>query len=179
MTTAAHNPFRELRLRQGISQYELARRANISKHAVLRLEQGCYDKPLPSIIEYFAAYFPDISHYHITKEYEEFQYATRVSNAGLLGNMRDLLTCPVGTHPLAWIRTNHGFNPTSLAKALCISQSTIVYFERNAVHQHTVPNQLLRALHDADYTEQDTDYLVEAYFRYRAWLNASKELTSV
>lgn len=179
MTIAAHNPFRELRLRQGISQYDLANRIKISKHAVLRLEQGCYEKPLPSVVEYFTNHYPDISSFSLIRQYEEFQYETRRSNAGLLGDLSTLKDCPVGDHPLTWIRTAHGYNPTSLAKALCISQSTVVYFERRAVHQHTVPNQLLRALHDADYSEQETDYLVEAYFRYRRWLNSNKELTLV
>jgi len=179
MTTTARNPFRELRLKQGISQYDLAHRAHISKHAVLRLEQGCYEKPLPSIINYFIGFYPNLTNYGLTAAYEEFQYETRKSHAGLLGPLTQLIDCPVGIHPLVWLRTNYGYNPTSLAKALCISQSTIVYFERKSVHQHSVPAQLLRALHDADYTTQETDYLVRAYDRYRRFLNDRKELTSV
>jgi transcriptional regulator with XRE-family HTH domain len=181
MSAVLHNPFRELRTRQGISQYELARRVSISKHAVLRLEQGCYEKPLPSVIDYFLGHFPSITRFTLVADYEAFQYQTRASNAHLLGqSLKDELTgCPVGIHPLVFLRHNHGINPTELSKRLCISQSTVVYFEQRSVHQHTVPEQLTKALHDADYLEADTDALVEAYKDYRTWLTSSKGLTLV
>jgi transcriptional regulator with XRE-family HTH domain len=180
MSTSDHNPFRELRTRQGISQYELARRAGISKHAILRLEQGCYAEPLPSVLEYFLKYF-DIPQYKLLEQYREFQYNIRFSNALLLGDSltERLLSCPVGLHPLTYLREGVGLNPTQLAKALCISQSTIVYFEKSSIHQKTVPNQLMGALHDAEYTMEDTDSLVLRYHEYRKWLTASKELTLV
>lgn len=181
MTVHAHNPFRELRTRQGISQYELARRAGLSKHAILRLEQGCYAKPLPSVLEYFESTYPTLSNYVLLEQYREFQYETRRSNALLLGDsiVDSLKSCPVGTHPLTYLRSNRDINPTQLAKMLCISQSTITYFEKSSIHQHSVPVQLINALHDADYTEHDTDSLKNHYAVYRKWLNASKELSLV
>lgn len=175
------NPFRTLRNRLGISQYELARRAGITKHAILRLEQGCYDTPLPSILEYFVSQDPHLSRVTLMDEYAEFQYQTRVNNHGLFGDhfSQVLEHCPVGTHPFTFLRTVHHLNPTQVAKLLCIQQSTVVYFERNAIRQHTVPKVLIKALHDADYSSMDTDALESAYNSYRTWLSASKELTLV
>jgi hypothetical protein len=65
------------------------------------------------------------------------------------------------------LRESRGINLTELAKRLCISQSTVGYFEKSPIHQKTVPEQLITALWDADYTEQETGALKEAYADYR------------
>ena len=188
MATIPDNPFRKLRTKLGISQYELARRTGLSKHAILRLEQGCYSEPLPSVINYFVAHFAkssthsaQITRPQLEADYREFQYAVRYSNAGLLGHDLPLILdgLPVGIHPLTYLREGHGLNPTELAKRLCISQSTIVYFEKRSINQQTVPAQLISALHDAEYDTEDTDALVDAYAKYRTWLKAEKKLTLV
>lgn len=171
---AAHtsNPFRELRLRQGISQYELARRIGCSKHAILRLEQGMYYEPLPSVIDYFISHNPTtLNRLTLLQEYQDFQVSIRTLNSRLLGDLiLELTACPVGTHPLTYLRESRGINLTELAKRLCISQSTAGYFEKSPIHQKTVPEQLIHALWDADYTEQETDALKEAYAGYREWV---------
>lgn len=179
MAANKSNPFRELRTKQGISQYELARRIGCSKHAVLRLEQGMYYEPLPSVIEYFISYYPQLNRLSLIRDYVDFQVHTRESNARLLGDLlTELPTVPVGTHPLTYLRENRGINLTELAKRLCVSQSTIGYFEKSPIHQKTVPDQLIHALQDADYTEAETHALVEAYITYREHLVASRSITT-
>lgn len=177
---ASLNPFRALRQRSGLSQYEIAKRAGVSKHAVLRLEQGCYDQPLPSLIEYFTEHH-DITNVQLRNSYRDFQYKRRLESLDCLGeSIADSLElCPVGIHPLVFLRTLEHLNPTQLAKMLCISQSTVVHFEVRSVHQHIVPVQLIEALHEVGYTEEDTEALSESYNLYREWLNASKSLSLV
>lgn len=179
------NPFRKLRLQENLSQYDLAKRTGLSKHAILRLEQGCYAEPLPSVINYFTDSFtrsrPQVSRSYLLDAYSEFQYATRKSNAHCLGYnlLLTLPTTPVGIHPLVYLREGHGINPTALSKLLCISQSTIVYFEKRSLNQATVPAQLIVALHDAEYTEEETSLLADKYQEYRSWLRADKNLRLV
>lgn len=179
MSTTPVNPFRALRERQGLSQYEFARRCRISKHAVLRLEQGMYAQALPAVLEY-ATSVTDKSNLTYEKEYHDFQIATRESNSRLLGDLLlELTACPVGNHPFTYLRENRGLNQTEVAKRLCIAQNTVFYFEKRAVHQHTVPKQLIEALWDADYTEQETYALEEAFIRYREHLVTQQDLRLV
>lgn len=160
------NPFRRLRAKEGISQYELAARAGVSKHAILRLEQGMYDKPLPTVLDYFLENFR-VSEKDLLSDYSDFQIAVREENARLLGDIANLIDLPVGTHPLTFLREHAQLNLTELAKKLCISQTVVFNFENRAVTQHSVPSQLIHALHDADYTQEETDLLVNSYMEYR------------
>ena len=181
MISPDRNPFRRLRTRQGISQYELARRCGISKHAVLRLEQGTFANPLPSVVNYFTTSFPKDypTPALLVSQYSDFQYEVRSSNSRLFGNIIDeLKTLPVGTHPLVYLRTNRGISSTGVAKQLCIAQNTVYYFENSPIHQHTVPEQLIHALWDADYTEAETDALKEAYAEFRSWVNDQKRVSN-
>lgn len=182
MSSTPVNPFKDIRQRANLSQYELARRAGVTKHAILRLEQGMFNDPLPTLVGYYTSTF-NVSRTSLVQQYAAFQIATRENNARLLGdfpiNDPDTPSLPVGVHPLTYLRERAGFNPTSLAKALCLSQSTIGYFEKRPINQHSVPEQLIHALHDADYSSQETDWLEEAYQKYRDELVKSQDLRSV
>lgn len=180
MSPVPVNPFKQLREKQGLSQYDLACRVKISKHAILRLEQGAYQNPLPSVMEYFTSQFPNLTINGLATQYEEFQIAQRQSNAGLFGPdlIISLSSCPVGKHPLTYLITSFGLNTTSTAKALAIAQNVIYYFEHRPVSQHTVPQQLIEALWDADYTEQETDYLKDCYTKHRSFIIAAKKVSS-
>lgn len=179
MSTTPVNPFRALRERQGLSQYEFARRCRISKHAILRLEQGMYAQALPAVLEY-AESCTNLSRHTLEKDYHDFQITTRENNSRLLGDIsQELQSTPVGTHPFTYLRENRGLNQTEVAKRLCIAQNTVFYFEKRAVHQHTVPKQLIEALWDADYTEQETYALEEAFLKYRERLVSQQDLRLV
>lgn len=171
------NPFRHLRELQGISQYELGRRLGISKHAILRLEQGMYANPLPAVINYFTQSFPSLTPPQLINDYNEFQIETRQRNARLLGDILDELpNRPVGMHPLTYLRTSRNLNLTEFAKLLCLAQNTIYYFENRSINQKIVPEHLIHALHDADYTEQETDAFEEAYAKFRQELLSRQNL---
>lgn len=174
MTVRTINPFRRLRLSEDLSQHELGKRAGLSKHAVLRSEQGMYDKPLPSLVAYFTEHF-DITPSQLNHQYSEFQIATREENARLLGDIFNLLDSkPSHAHPLTYLRRIQGMNLTELAKRLCISQSVLDTFEKKPINQHTVPTQLVVALQDADYTEDETNKLCLSYENFRKHLIQSQ-----
>jgi len=165
----AVNPFKDLRNQAGLSQYEVAKRANVSKHAVLRLEQGMYPDPLPTLVSYFVHNF-DISKVALLQQYEAFQVKTRADSGRLLGNIESLHAqgwTPAVGHPLVWLRTTRNLNPTELAKRLCISQTVVVYFEQRSISQRSVPEQLRGALKDAGYRDHELDALAAAYRSYR------------
>lgn len=177
MTSHPVNPFKTLREKQGISQYELSRRTGLSKHAVLRLEQGMYPNPLLAVVDYFIAYFPKLTPVGLSNDYQEFQIATRQLNSRLLGDLLpSLALVPHAKHPLTFLRESVGLNTTEVAKKLCIAQNLVYYFEQRSIHQHTVPDQLITALWDADYTEQETDALKEAYLAYRQVILENKNV---
>lgn len=176
MTVRVSNPFRRLRLELDISQHELGKRAGLSKHAVLRSEQGMYDRPLPTLLLFFSREF-NISEVELVKEYTEFQIATREDNARLLGDISHYLDCkPTYAHPLTYLRRMQGMNLTVLAKRLCISQSVLDTFEKRPINQHTVPEQLIVALQDADYSEEETNTLCRHYENYRRYLVEAQQL---
>lgn len=181
MTVRQSNPFRKIRTEQGLSQYELAKRAGVSKHAVLRLEQGMYDKPLPSVVSYCLR-TTEVVHTQLLEDYVSFQVAVREDNSRLLGNILERLEdwsdthAPVGKHPLTYLREREHLNTTQLAKCLCVSQTIISNFEKHPVQQHSVPAQLTIALQDADYTEEETDGLTKAYNTYRDSIIEGHEL---
>ena len=174
MNTSPVNPFRDIRLRTGLSQYELAKRIGVSKHAVLRLEQGMYDRPLPKIVNYFTEKH-NVARVSLINEYETFQVATREDNGRFLGSFR-FNERPVDEHPLVFLRNRVRLNPTQVAKALCLSQTVVVYFEKRFIHQHTVPEQFVMALRDCGYTEQETDYFETEYDTYRSFMVKSQGL---
>lgn len=179
MTVRIINPFRRLRLAEGLSQTDLAKRAGLSKHAVLRSEQGMYDKPLPSLVSYFTENH-NVSHASINSEYAEFQIAKREANSRLLGDITHLLDSkPSHAHPLTYLRRIQGMNLTELAKRLCISQSVLDTFEKKPVNQHTVPTQLIVALQDADYSEDETNKLCLSYEHFRESLVKSQNVRLV
>lgn len=167
MKVRAHNPFRKFRAELGLTQLEFGNRCGVSKHAVLRLEQGMYDQPLPSVMELLIANGYD--DYEVKQEYVEFQKQTRELTPRLLGhsfNMR-LAGCPVGIHPLSHLRHTQGLNQTQFAKMLCISQTVVNNFETKVANQHTVPEQIINALHDNGYTGIETHMLEEWYEAHR------------
>jgi DNA-binding XRE family transcriptional regulator len=167
MSVREDNPFRRFRTELGLSQKDFAKKCGVSKHAVLRLEQGMYDRPLPAVMQYIVEN-SDLSYYALVADYEDFQKAVSSESELIFGPMAlNLMNCPRGTHPLTFLRNKYGYNQTSLAKALCISQTVVNNFEAKYVTQHTVPRQLLDALRDNGYKHSALVALEEWYEAYR------------
>lgn len=168
------NPFRSIRIQAQLTQALLAKKAGVSKHAVLRLEQGMFPDPLPKLLNYYVDTF-NVSRLSLIKEYSQFQIRQRERAGKLLGeDLQSALflwanSAAYGMHPLTYLRLSCRpvLNPTELAKRLCISQTVVTYFEKNPVSQKTVPVQLLQALQQAGYEDQDIYALEQAYATFR------------
>lgn len=179
--TDASNPFKSIREQSGFTQQEIASRVGITKHAVLRNEQGMAVEPLPVLLNYFSTNFT-VTVYELRKQYERFQITQRVNTGKLLGGdpslalhrwkqLAILNRRSIGlNHPLVFLRESNDLNPTSLSRELCLNQSVINYFENNPVHQKTVPEQLLVALKQAGYSDDELTELRDAYQLYREWV---------
>lgn len=155
------NVFKELREAQSLSHQSLAMKCYVSKLALIRLEQGCFSDPLPSVIDYYVG--RGESELRLRDAYIEFQQETRRRHYLLFGS--DLtfdLSLPL--HPLRQLR--RGINPTDLSKRLCLPQATIEHFEKKWKTQQSVPKQLASALSELGYRQHD----IEGFKRnYKAW----------
>src|SRR5690606_34216667 len=75
------NPFRVLRVKAGMSLQGLAIASRISKTAVQRAEFGAYVNPLPSLMEFWQKYSPNLfNEFEVLNDYETFRYQTRMFN---------------------------------------------------------------------------------------------------
>lgn len=177
------NPFRNIRINAQLTQALLAKRAGVSKHAVLRLEQGMFPDPLPKLLNYYVDTF-NVSRTSLLREYAKFQIRQRERAGLLLGDIEHKLfewangVDDGQTHPLVYLRLSCRpvLNPTELAKRLCISQTVVTYFEKNAISQKTVPYQLLLALSQAGYGDDDLLALESAYATYRVMVIDSRQV---
>ena len=132
------NPFTLLREAVGLSHEELARRCFSTKQALIRLEQGCYEVPPQTVIDWWLNNYGlelNISELGLLDSYEQFQDETRRRHRQFFGPS---LTFGMGVthpHPLKQLRakcyTGEGASVTEVAKALCIQQQTLSYWEKN------------------------------------------------
>lgn len=167
MSIRESNPFRKFRTELGISQTEFGKLCGVSKHAILRLEQGAYDRPLPAVMDYILS-VSDILPYTLVDDYHDYQKAVRQQDPLIFGNMAlNLMNKPRRQHPLTYLRNLQNLNQTELAKQLCISQTVINNFELKYMTQHTVPKQLLQALEDNGYHHSALQALEDWYEAYR------------
>lgn len=172
------NPFKQIRLQLNLTQEQLASRCGITKHAVLRNEQGMAVEPLPVLLHYFSENFP-INTYELRTAYEKFQMHQRSENSlpfGIPSNLQSelehwlhfQLASPQSiSHPFRYLLTLHDYNPTSFSRDLCLNQSVINYFLNNPIHQKTIPEQLLVALKHSGYNDTVLTYLSHCYDKYR------------
>ena len=166
------NPFKELRESLNLTLEELARKTALSKQAIIRCEQGTYSQPLPALMSF--AFNRGENEHDFATRYADFQHRTRHANAYMFGDsLPNRLEYRVYSadnleHPFRTVRG--AYNPTEVAKALCVPQATITYFERKSKQQKSVPKALIEALLMAGYNNNDVSGLVAAYDSYRVVL---------
>ena len=165
------NPFHSLRVRANLTQSAFAMECDVSKQALIRLEQGTFNGPLPRVVDYRVSYL-GYNELQLVEEYEEFQALMRKRHTRYFGNITDLLvrhqnsSSPIYTmHPMRILRGR--INPTEVAKALCIPQATLVYFERRVVQQKSVPKLLVQVLDSIGYRRKEIETFELAYATYR------------
>ncbi len=170
MNSTPVNPFRALRLENDESLVILAKKIPISKQALIRLEQGTYSDPLPSVLNYYSSNYHRSEH-ELSLAYANFQAHTRSKHERYFGDVRDLLSDEVtvenlsASHPFRLLRKSRSC--TQVAKDLCIPQATLTYFERNVVQQKSVPKVLTAVMQEIGHYASEVQALIEAYGEYR------------
>lgn len=182
-TEAPVNIFRELRLASGLSHDVLAKRMNTSKRALIWLEQGTYEKPLPVALAFWlnaGRFLPGVGNSGIriteltlVEGYESYKEQTREQNRHYFGPSPCYLHFGLGgLHPYAQLKARaracgNGDSTNEIAKALCIPQSTLSLWERKWRTQHSVPKTFQEAMLAIGYTRAEVHNLVQGYPAWR------------
>lgn len=163
------NPFTELRQDLDLSHQRLAEHIHVSKISLIRLEQGIYPDPLPSVLHYFVS--QGHSELALTDSYYDFQALTRKHYFKLFGD--DLSIDPENpTHPLAQLRragdgSYRDLSVMQVSKYICVAQSTLQYFESRWRVQKSVPKSFAIALQANGYTSSEINTFCDAYLLWR------------
>lgn len=177
------NPFKILREAAGLSHANLGKIIRVSKHSLIRLEQGLYDQPLPTVLEWWLdegrnlnsikASGLIVTELRLINGYEEFQNETRRRNYRYFGDaglsIDDSALCP---HPCIQLerKAESLGKPCSeigIAKALCVPQSTLNLWKRKYRTQQSVPKTVQSALLQIGYTRFEVAAFMESYTRWR------------
>lgn len=159
---------KQLRESTGKSIQATADEMGITKQALIRLEQGTFEHVLPAAMEWYVTKL-GVSELEVSDSYEFYQTKTRERNHRVLG---DTLGTPLGLdeHPLRYLRAREDINPTELAKALCIPQATLTYFERKPRLQKSVPKSFVAALSQNGYKNFEIQEFVQDYLLFRKYV---------
>lgn len=164
------NPFTQIRLNQDDTVQGFADKVGVSKQAVIRLEQGTFNEPLPNVVDYCVNIL-GVNWSGLMGDYEEFQKLQRSRYPRLFGHFPISWTPDI--HPMRILRLKNPIvelTPTEVAKALCFSQATLVHWERHPRLQQSVPKQFCEILNEIGYTAEEVRSLQTAYRWYRDYL---------
>lgn len=165
------NVFTRLRLTAGpnnspLSHDALSRKIHVSKQALIRLEQGTFNVPLPSVVDFYVA--RGESELRMRDAYEDYQNRMRERHEYLFGDHLEI-DLNVDDHPFRQLRygSNPPLNPTEVSKSLCIPQATIEHFEKKWRTQKSVPKALVDCLKQIGYTWEQVESFRVAYTIWR------------
>lgn len=158
------NPFRTLRAENNLTIKDLCQRTYVSKQAVIRLEQGTFNEPLPSVLDWFVKSY-GLSELELCDRYAEYQNEVRKRHHHLFGP--DLRVPNDTVHPFRYLRDKINFSITEVSKALCVPQSALDRFEKKWRVQKTVPRTLTTALYGAGYSGHDLAIFQRQYEVFR------------
>lgn len=166
------NIFKYLRNQIGYSHETLAKQMYASKQSLIRLEQGCYDTPLPVAVEWWAhrSNVHGVTELSLMHQYEEFQEKMRIRHFHYFGS--GLLQHSWNKHPLVELRQPNDVRPfpvsvTEVAKALCLHQSTLQHWEIKWRLQKSVPKGFQQALSTIGYDTQSIRQFNQFYHLWR------------
>ena len=160
------NPFRSLRLKEGLTLGELSAYAKVDIRALTRSEHGMYTNPLPGLVDYWVGK-GRISEGILVSEYEDYQIGVRRHNHLLFGPSLDF-SANSNIHPFRQLRARGPFTLTECCKALCVPLDTVQYFEKKWRTQIIVPKGVINALNQAGYSRPALRGFTEAYASWRS-----------
>lgn len=169
------NIFTRLRKMLELSHEELASRMFTTKLSLIRLEQGCFEKPLESAVKWWLRWSDEndggLSEGAITHQYEDFQDAMRKRHSRYFDVITTLLVGINSPHPLWQLRAQAyrgtGCSINEVAKSLCLNQATLQHWEKNWRTQKSVPKGFQGVLMATGYSKYEVMAFNEAYAQWR------------
>ncbi len=103
------NPFTLLRQRMNWSHEELATKMFASRQALIRLEQGCFESPLPVAVDFWVKNADRydlgiVTEGRLMGDYETYQDAIRQRHRHFFGELLEVHTELNNPHPLRQLR---------------------------------------------------------------------------
>lgn len=144
------NPIRSNRLALNLSHSDYADLAGISKQAVIRAEQGCYEEIPPSLLRCLMEHSFS-SELQARDAYDNYRTEMRRLSQRYFGIIAERDRNPL-VHPFTFLCLNNKVNPTQVAKDLCLSQATLSHWVKKWRTQQSVPRPFIRCLRDLGYT---------------------------
>lgn len=152
------HPFALRRYRASLTQVDLAERLGVTRHMVIRLEQGLFRLPPDHITQELAEIY-GVEQWELIGEYRDWQREKRLEFKRKNPSFKEVF----GTehylgpeHPLTYYREKLGLSRIGLCKGLCLHPDPITDWEHNK--QRGVPSSLKEACGVVfwDYTPLET-----------------------
>lgn len=140
-----------MRLETGWTQAELGEIAGVTRHAVIRTEQGVYALPPPAILSVFLRRFPGESILTLETVYVAWVEETRRHNASKYLNREPPVTLVsgdmAGVDFLLWrLNTMRITSRMEFCRLFCVHPAVVEKYEKG--QQKHMPDQLQHALYD-------------------------------
>lgn len=167
------NIFKQLREADNLTHEELSSKVGLTRHSLIRAEQGVFANPPPSLISYWSQAH-SMSELYLMDQYEHFQLSTRLLYKHLFGEFLLVETDREHPHPLKQLRlTSNSLGKPKLsvmqvAKYLCVPQFNLHHWETHWKRQQSVPKAFAEALISSGYAAEDINYLGDSYKQWRA-----------
>ncbi len=159
-----HNTFKVLREEQGMTLEELGRSALLSKQALIRCEQGVFNQPLPTLMDYWVS--RGFRELWLQEGYEDYQAKMRERHQFFFGvSLAVSTTLP--THPFKQLRETYNWTVSEVAKYICMPQSTLAYWEKRWISQQSVPKDFIDICLELGYSKSQVNYFCRDYAEWR------------
>lgn len=147
VTTLVHPwAFRRKSLR--ITQLGLAVQLDVTRHMVLRLEQGLFPHPPSNLLVKLGVLWK-VDTSVLRQEYSDYQHNSRKHFRDNYTNFDHLWNYEGETHPLQYWREEQELSRIGFCKGLCLHESGINDYEKNKMRH--IPVQLTEALEEINW----------------------------
>lgn len=127
---------------------DLAEFAGVTRHAVLRTEQGVYSLPPPAILSVFSQRLPGTSIPYLEEEYRRWQSIARRRAGIQYPDVPLVFRDSTGQQFLNWRLFSLGMTSRmEFCRVFCVHPAVVEKYEKG--QQHQMPDQLEQALREA------------------------------
>jgi transcriptional regulator with XRE-family HTH domain len=188
----AFNPLTRLRKAAGLTQENLALRAQVTRQFVIRAEQAVYPDPPVGLVNTLLELnydldedgsndfndsidFEDLDIVELAAQYKAYQVALRKQHYGVLATRYNFSNTSLFDHELEhpfkqWRKDSNITSRIAISKYYCVHPATVFKFEEQPYLTTHVPPELVTALIDSGYPKELLDSLQKAYDTYKQYL---------